>query len=152
MSSMTLCLFSVALCNIGGVDQQLFNQQPQQQNQQQGGFGQQIYNGFANAAGLGQFNQNQNGNGNGNGNRNKQKQPHPSPCKMKFQYATDGREWKGIIKLKNIDLSHDTLIEADFALPFQRNVSTNRNKLLLLPFFCIHARITNKFLLPYILE
>lgn len=134
MSSMTLCLFSVALCNIGSVDQQIFNQQPQQ-NQQQGGFGQNVYNGFANAAGLPQFNQNQNQ----NANRNKPKQPHASPCKMKFQYVTDGREWKGIIKLKNIDLSHDTLVEADFSLPFQRNVSSNRNNLLLLPLLLLSS-------------
>lgn len=127
---MILCLFIVVLCNIGGV----FNQQ------QLGGFGEQaqnIYNGFVNAAGLGQFNQNQaqnqnhnqnqnqnhNHNQNQNGNRHKPKPPHASPCKMKFEYVTDGRGWKGVIKLKNIDLSHDTLVEADFLLPFERHVS-----------------------------
>lgn len=114
MSSITLCLFSVALCNVGNLDQHLFSQQaaaPQQQygqQQQQGLFGQatNLFNGFVNQ-GLGGYNFN-----------NPQQQTRPqSPCMKKFRYVTDGRQWKGVIKIANIDLSNDLVIEADFALP-----------------------------------
>lgn len=118
MSSVTLCLFSVALCNVGNVDQYLFGQQqPNQQNQNLGFGGQatNIFNGFANAAGLGQFTQ-QNPQG------GRPKPPYPSPCRQRFQYVTDGREWKGIIRFKNMDLTRDNVIAADFILP-QGNVS-----------------------------
>lgn len=40
-----------------------------------------------------------------------------SPCGKKFQYLTDGREWQGSIKLKNVEIEGDTLVEADFVLP-----------------------------------
>lgn len=123
MSSMTLCLFSVALCNIGNVDQSIFGQQQQPQSQQVG-FGQNIFNGFVNAAGLGntQFNQQQQPNQ--NANKNKPRQPHASPCKARFQYVTNGQEWKGVIKFRSFDVSINNHIDADFALPpQQRHVS-----------------------------
>lgn len=124
MSSMTLCLFSVALCNIGNVDQLIFGHQQQQPQQQQVGYEPNIFNGYVNAANLGQLNQQPNHQQNHNHNHNKKpRPPHQSPCKARFQYVTDGNEWKGIIKFKNFDLSHDTLIEAEFVLPPQRNVS-----------------------------
>lgn len=123
MSSATICLFSVALCNVGSLNQFLFEQPQQQvaQQQPQGGgfFGQQatnLFNGFVNTASLGTINNNQ--------NKQKPRPPYSSPCPKKFQYATNGREWKGVIRLSNVDLSRDLLIEADFALPTGRNVRT----------------------------
>jgi hypothetical protein len=124
MSSASICLFSVALCNVGSLNQFLF-EQPQQQQQQGGGGGnlfgqaQNIFNGFvnnANNANLGNFG--------GNNNNKRPRSPYQSPCPKKFQYVTNGQgtEWKGVIRLNNIDLSRDLLIEADFALPSMRNV------------------------------
>jgi hypothetical protein len=43
-----------------------------------------------------------------------QRRPHQSPCPKKFQYVTDGQEWKGVIRLKNVDLSQDLELEVDF--------------------------------------
>lgn len=112
-AAQTLCLFSVALCNIGSLDQNLFNQQPQQQNNGFGG--QNGNNNQFNGNGYNQFNQQQ-------PNQNKPRPPHQTPCPARFRYVTDGNEWKGIIKIFNFDLTRDNVIEADFALP-QRNVS-----------------------------
>lgn len=124
MSSATICLFSVALCNVGSLNQFLFeqpNQQNSPQQQQQGGnlFGQatNLFNGFVGNAGLGNFG----GNNNANANR-RPRPPHQSPCPKKFQYTTNGQEWKGVIRLGNVDLSRDLTIEADFVLPQGRNV------------------------------
>jgi DnaJ-class molecular chaperone len=118
----------VALCNVGSLNQYLF-EQPQQQGGggggavQQGGnlFGQaqNVFNGFVNNAGFGNYNQQNNNN---NNNNRRPRPPHASPCPKKFQYASNGKEWKGVIRLNNVDLSRDLLIEADFAVP-QRNVS-----------------------------
>jgi len=122
MSSAAICLFSVALCNIGTLDQSLFNQagnnQQQQQQQNPNLFGQasNVFNGFVNT-GLGYLN--------GQPQQQQQQQSHRlrSPCGKKFQYVTDGREWKGIIKIANIDLSRNLVIEADFGIPQVRNLS-----------------------------
>jgi hypothetical protein len=123
----TLCVFSAALCNVGQLDQNLFGNQGQgAQQQQQQPQGNQQYGGGAliNTAtnifgglvgGLGGYNR-PGGQGQGQGQRPPQ-QPHQSPCKAKFQYLTDGKQWKGIIKLKNIDVNQETLVEADFVLP-----------------------------------
>lgn len=122
--SASLCLFSAALCNVAVLDQKLF-EQPQNQNQQIGGGAllNQAGNLLGSFTGLGGLT-----GGGANPNRGqgqKQKTPHQSPCGKKFQYVTNGREWKGIIKLKNIDVDEDTLLEADFVLPqgTQRRVS-----------------------------
>lgn len=121
MSSVTLCLFSVALCNIGTLDQTLFaNQQqtPQPQQQSPGLFGQatNLFNGFVNQASLGTVNLNQQ-QGQVGGRRPQ------SPCGRRFQYVTDGRQWKGVLKIPNINLARGLVIEADFALVQGRNVS-----------------------------
>ncbi|XP_070492215.1 serine protease gd-like [Chironomus tepperi] len=113
MSSAAICLFSVALCNIGTLDQSLFNQAGNNQQQQQQNpnlFGQatNVFNGFVNT-GLGYLGGQQQQQG--------QRQRLQSPCGKKFQYVTDGREWKGLIKIGNADLSRDLVIEADFVLP-----------------------------------
>lgn len=130
MSSVALCLFSVALCNVGVLEQSLFdqqhvapqNQQHQQQQQQQGGFYGQATN-FANQ-GLGLFGVNVNQNQNPNRQQQGQKPKHPpNPCGKKFQYVTDGNMWKGVIRIKNIDLTRDFQLEVDFAIPNGRNVS-----------------------------
>ena len=113
MSSAAICLFSVALCNIGTLDQSLFNQAGNNQQQPQQNpnlFGQatNVFNGFVNT-GLGYL-----------GGQQQQQQGHrhrmQSPCGKKFQYVTDGREWKGIIKIANVDLSRNLVIEADFGI------------------------------------
>lgn len=144
MSSLpaSLCLFSAALCNVAVLDQKLFegNLQDQQQQQQIGDgafvnaaanlYGS-FVNGFngngnvANRQGQGHGHGNGQGQKNGHGQgKNKQRQPHQSPCPNKFQYVTDGRQWKGIIRLKNIDVNKNTRIEAEFVLPhgMQRRV------------------------------
>lgn len=121
MSSAALCLFSVALCNVGTLDQNLFGvQQPQNQQQNYGFNGQNIFNAFG--GGGNGFNQQYNNPQQQQGNRNKPRPPHQTPCPARFKYVTDGNEWKGIIRFGNFDLTRDNLIEADFALP-QRNVS-----------------------------
>lgn len=115
MASQFLCIFSVALCNVGNLDQSLFNQ-PQSQQQNLGNYNQatNIFNGFVNQASLGSINIQQ-------GQRPQQRAPQ-SPCGKKFQYVNNGQgQWKGVIKIKNIDLSNDLLIEADFGLPQGRN-------------------------------
>lgn len=121
MSSAALCLFSVALCNVGTLDQNLFGgQQPQNQQPNYGFNGQNIFNPFG--GGGGGFNQQYNDQQYQQGNRNKPRPPHQSPCPARFRYVTDGNEWKGIIRFGNFDLTRDNVIEVDFALP-QRNVS-----------------------------
>lgn len=121
MSSMTLCLFGVALCNIGSLDQTLFGQQPQNQQPNVGFGGQNGFNNYGgNGNGGGQFNQPQ------QQNRNN-RPPHQSPCRARFQYVTDGNQWKGIIRFANWAIARDNIIEADFALP-QRFVSLKNNK------------------------
>lgn len=129
--SASLCLFSAALCNVAVLDQKLFEQPQNQQNQQVGGGNliNQATNLFGSFTGLGGFtgggaNPNR---GQGQGQGQKPKTPHQSPCAKKFQYVTNGREWKGIIKLKNIDVNENTLLEADFVLPqgTQRRVSVD---------------------------
>lgn len=142
--SASLCLFSAALCNVAVLDQRVFegNPQDQQVGQQQIGDGALVnaaanlygsflngFNGKGNAAnrqgqGQGQGHGNGHGNGHGQGNNKQQRQPHQSPCPNKFQYVTDGRQWKGIIRLKNIDVNKHTRIEAEFVLPhgMQRRV------------------------------
>lgn len=124
--SASLCLFSAALCNVAILDQKLFDQpQNQQQNQQlgSGSLVNQATNLFGSFTGLGGLTGA--GTNPNKGQGQKQKSPHQSPCAKKFQYVTNGREWKGIIKLKNIDVDEDTLLEADFVLPqgFSRKVS-----------------------------
>lgn len=123
-STATICLFSVALCNIGLVDQNLFGQQQQQngvQQQQGGGLFNQatnVFNGFANAAGLGNVNY-QNNNQNQQANRQRQ-----SPCPKKFTYASDGNgKWKGVIKLTKVNPQQDLQLDADFAIVQGRNVN-----------------------------
>lgn len=117
MSSAAICLFSVALCNIGTLDQNLFsqagnNQQQAQQNPNLFGQASNVFNGFVNN-GFGYL-----------GGQQQQGHRHrmQSPCGKKFQYVTDGREWKGIIKIANIDLSRDLVIEADFGIPQVRRI------------------------------
>lgn len=141
--SASLCLFSAALCNVAVLDQKLFEQQGNQNQQQVVGNGaliNQATNLFGNFAnqGLGVLTGNRQGQGNGqrqgqgqgqgNGQGQKPKAPHQSPCRNKFQYVTDGREWKGIIRLKNVDINRDTLLEVDFVLPqgaYKRVSQTN---------------------------
>lgn len=124
--SASLCLFSAALCNVGVLDQHIFEQGSQPvHNQQQGQLGNgalintatNLFNQFA--GGLGGYNNNNNNNNYQNrpAQGQKPRTPHQSPCPKKFQYVTDGREWKGIIRLKNVDVNHDTLLEADFLVP-----------------------------------
>lgn len=144
--SAQVCLFSAALCNIAVLDQHLFEQQGNNQNgaSQQAGGGKLIntaanlFGNFASQAGIGGFgggNQgNYHGQGQGQGNYHRQGQgqgyhqgqgqgqghrrsPHQSPCGKKFQYVTDGKEWKGIIRIKNVDVNHDLMLEAEFVLP-----------------------------------
>lgn len=122
--SASLCLFSAALCNVAVLDQSLFPQgnQPQQQQQQLGG--QNLFGTATNIfnAGLGALT---GGGGRPNqGQGNKPRPPHQSPCPGKFQYVSNGREWKGIVRLKNINPSQDTKLEAEFVLPagLQRRV------------------------------
>lgn len=123
--SASLCLFSAALCNVAVLDQKLFEQGNQQPSNQQQGIGSGgllssatgLLNNFAGGFG----GQNNNNNRPGQGQKPR---AHVSPCPKKFQYVTDGREWKGIIKLKNIDANRDIILEADFVLPAaQRRVS-----------------------------
>lgn len=120
MSSATLCLFSAALCNIATLDQSLFNQagnnQPQQ-NQNLFGQATNVFNGFVNT-GLGYLGGQQQQQQQQQGQRHRMQ----SPCPKKFQYATDGREWKGVIKIANVDLSRDLVIEADFGIAQVRDV------------------------------
>lgn len=52
-----------------------------------------------------------------------------SLCGMRFQYVTDGREWLGTIRLRNVDVHRETLIEANFALP----QGLNRRVILISP-------------------
>lgn len=125
--SASLCLFSAALCNVAVLDQKLFDQQGNQPQQQQGlGNGALIntatnlFGTFANQAIVGFTGNNQN-NANKNGQGHKPRPPHQSPCPKKFQYVTDGREWKGIIKLNNVDLNHDLKLEVEFVLPQAAN-------------------------------
>lgn len=152
--SASLCLFSAALCNVAVLDQKLFegNAQDQQAGQQQQQIGNgalinsaaNLFGSFvgglagngnvANRQGQGQGHGHGNGNGHGHnghkqghgqGNNNGQRPPHQSPCPNKFQYVTDGRhQWKGIIRLKNIDVNKHTRLEAEFVLPhgMQRRV------------------------------
>lgn len=128
MSSAAICLFSVALCNIGTLDQNLFsqagnNQQQPQQNSNLFGQGANVFNGFLNT-GLGYLG--------GQQQQQQQQQGHrhrmQSPCGKKFQYVTDGREWKGLIKIANADLSRNLVIEADFAIVQVRNVKSLQDK------------------------
>lgn len=135
--SASLCLFSAALCNVAVLDQNLFEQGSQPVNHQpQGQIGSgalintatNLFNQFA--GGLGGYNNNNNYNRPAQGQR--PRTPHQSPCPKKFQYVTDGREWKGIIRLKNVDVNHDTLLEADFLFPAHgggRRVSKNCSNL-----------------------
>lgn len=129
----SLCLFSAALCNVKMLDQKLFEPQGMQQ---QGGESQTIINQatnlFGNIAnqGLGLLTGNRQRQGQNQGQPQNQKQrvPHQSPCPGKFQYVTDGREWKGIIRMKNIDLNHDTTIFADFVLPQEAYIRVKARK------------------------
>jgi hypothetical protein len=109
--SASLCLFSAALCNVAVLDQNLFDVQGGQQQIGNGALINQATN-LLGSFGLGGFNGNRQGQG-----QNRQRTPHQSPCGKRFQYVTNGREWKGIIKLKNIDLNQDTTLQADFVLP-----------------------------------
>lgn len=118
--SASLCLFSAALCNVAVLDQKLFEQPQNQQHNQQIGGGSllnQASNLFGSFTGLGGLTGGGANHGQGQNQGQKQKTPHQSPCSKKFQYVTNGREWKGIIKLKNIDINENTLLEADFILP-----------------------------------
>lgn len=92
--SASLCLFSAALCNVAVLDQNLFDQQNSQQQYGNGALLNQASN-FLGSFGLGGLN------GGQVQGQNRQRPPHQSPCGKKFQYVTDGRQWKGIIKLKN---------------------------------------------------
>jgi hypothetical protein len=128
-STATLCLFSVALCNVGLVDQNLFNNQQQQAPQQQGvgggGYLNQaanIFGGFVNAAGLGNVNFNQNNQQQQQQQQQGQRRPQ-SPCPKKFTFATDGRDWKGVIKLTKVNLAQDLYLDVDYAITQGRNVS-----------------------------
>lgn len=127
--SASLCLFSAALCNVAVLDQKLFEQGGnQQQQQQQQGYGNgqlinqasNLFGNFANQAGFGGLNGAAN-RPQGQGGQGQKRSPHQSPCGKKFQYVTDGREWKGILRIKNIDINRDTLIEVDVVLPQQGN-------------------------------
>lgn len=130
--SASLCLFSAALCNVAVLDQNLFeggNQQAQPQQQPGYGSGQlinqaaNIFGSFANQAGFGnqQGNKQGQGQGQGQGNNKNPRPPHQSPCGKKFQYVTDGRQWKGILRLKNVDVNHDTTLEVELVVPQQGN-------------------------------
>lgn len=126
--SASLCLFSAALCNVAVLDQKVFEQtevhqggyQSPQASNQQGLLG--AATNFLGGLGLGGSNYN---NAYGQGQNQKQRTPHQSPCANKFQYVTNGKEWKGIIKLKNADINRDITVEAEFILPAgsQRRVS-----------------------------
>lgn len=140
--SASLCLFSAALCNVAVLDQH-FEQQSNHnhpQNQQYNGQGvvdqaSNLFGNFANAGlgalGVNQGNRPQNqghgqgghGQGQGHGGHNRGP-PHQSPCPKKFQYVTNGKEWKGIIRIKNVDINRDTHLDVDFILPsgLQRRV------------------------------
>lgn len=121
MSSVnTLCLFSAALCNVAVIDQGLFESQSQTHQPVTNGGG-----GLVNQ-GLGLLGLNQGLNLGGATNNRPAHKPQ-SPCGKKFQYVTDGREWKGIIKVKNVDVNHDLQLEVDFTLPqgLQKRVSPN---------------------------
>lgn len=145
LSAPSLCLFSAALCNIQILDQKLFDQAAnqvggnQQFNNQQGtgaliNQATNLFNAFTGGFGGGNNNQNNNrpaqGQGQGQGQGQKPRSPHQSPCPNRFQYVTDGREWKGIMKLKNIDLNVDTLLEADFLIPTRAYQRVRLTKLL----------------------
>lgn len=136
--SASLCLFSAALCNIAVLDQKVFEQQEVHQggNHNQHAANHQGLLGTTSnllgglAAGLGGFTgtQNINNNNQAQAQGHKQRTPHQSPCAKKFQYVTNGREWKGIIKLKNVEVNHDTHLEAEFIVPqgSQRRVRLKR--------------------------
>lgn len=123
--SASLCLFSAALCNVAVLDQKLFEQGG---NQQQQGYGNgqlintatNLFGSFANQAGFGGLTGTAN-RPQGQGGQGQKRPPHQSPCGKKFQYVTDGREWKGILRLKNVDINRDTLLEVDVVLPQQGN-------------------------------
>lgn len=114
--SASLCLFSAALCNVAVLDQKLFEQQGNQQQQIGNGAlintATNLFGSFANQAGFGGLTGNKPSQG-----QRQPRPPHQSPCGKKFQYVTDGREWKGIIKLKNVDIDRDTLLEIDLVVP-----------------------------------
>lgn len=122
--SASLCLFSAALCNVAVLDQSLFGQQQGNQQQQQLS-GQNLFGTATNLfnAGLGALT-GTGGGGRPQGQGNRPRPPHQTPCAGKFQYVTNGREWKGIIKLKNVNPNVDTRLEAEFVLPqgMQRRV------------------------------
>lgn len=120
--SATVCLYTAALCNVAVLDQSLFG--PQQGGQQQQYNGQNLLGTATNLfnVGLGALT-GTGGRPQGQGN-NRPRSPHQSPCPGKFQYVTNGREWKGIIKLKNVNPNADTRLEVEFLLPqgLQRRV------------------------------
>lgn len=123
----TLCLFSAALCNIAVIDQGLFEQQGSQP----------AVNGGINNQGVNfvVINQGQN-----SPQQNQAWTPH-SPCGKKFQYVTDGRQWKGILRVKNIDVHHDIDLKVDFVLPQGLHKKVSCHSLSLDPSFCYIHRI-----------
>lgn len=130
--SASLCLFSAALCNVAVLDQKLFEQPEVQQgtiHNQQAANQQGLLGAATNllgglTAGLGGLSGTTNNN---QAQGHPPRTPHQSPCGKKFQYITNGKVWKGVIKLKNVDVNHATNLEAEFIIPqqTQRRVCLN---------------------------
>lgn len=145
--SSSLCLFTAAFCNVAVLDQKLFEQEvphngyhATQAANQQGLLGAttNLHGGFGVLAGT-----NSNNNQYQGQQSQKPRTPHQSPCAKKFQYVTNGRDWKGIIKIKNVDVNRGFNLVAEFILP----QGTKKNVLKSFTIFC-----SLTLTIPYVLR
>lgn len=95
----------MTLCGISVINQNVFDV-PNSANSPVLGAATNVFGSFVNYASLGTVNVNKS-----------PTTPHQSPCPKKFQYVSNGRKWRGVIRLKNPDITKDISLHAHFVLP-----------------------------------